>query len=74
VSERRCEGRRPTLAGDASALTRRLQRASPLIGGRRSFCGAAAALAEAGYLNPATGTSYTGETIRLALAAKQEAA
>jgi DNA invertase Pin-like site-specific DNA recombinase len=65
---RRVEGRKATLTGEALALARRLRRKNPRTGERRSLRDVAAALAEAGHVNPDTGRAYSAEAIRLALA------
>jgi DNA invertase Pin-like site-specific DNA recombinase len=69
----RCEGRKPTLIGDALAMARRLRRKNPRTGERRSLHDIAVALAAAGHVNPVTTKPYSAEAIRLALAAPREA-
>jgi DNA invertase Pin-like site-specific DNA recombinase len=65
---RRIEGRKPALIGEALATARRLRRASPKTGKRRSWREVAAELAAAGHLNPETGKPFSHEAIRAALA------
>jgi DNA invertase Pin-like site-specific DNA recombinase len=65
---RRVEGRKATLVGEALAMARRLRRKNPRTGERCSLRDIAAALAEAGHVNPETGKLYSAEAIRLALA------
>jgi DNA invertase Pin-like site-specific DNA recombinase len=69
----RCEGRKPTLEGEVLALARRLRRANPITGKRRSFRDVAATLAEGGHVNPSSGKPYSGEGVRLVLAGKRRA-
>jgi DNA invertase Pin-like site-specific DNA recombinase len=71
---RRVEGRKATLTGEALALARRLRRASPRNGQRRSLRDIAAELAAAGHLSPVTGRPYSAEALRLALARPRKAA
>ncbi|MGK7871500.1 recombinase family protein [Falsiroseomonas sp. E2-1-a20] len=63
----RVDGRKATLHGDALAMARRLRRKNPKTGDRRSLRDIAAAMAEAGHVNPHTGKAYSPEAIRLAL-------
>jgi DNA invertase Pin-like site-specific DNA recombinase len=64
----RVDGRKVTLHGDSLAMARRLRRRNPKTGKRRSLRDIAAAMAEAGHVNPHTGKAYSPEAIRLALA------
>lgn len=64
----RCEGRKPTLTGEALATLRRLRRRNPVTGKRRSLRAVAAEMATAGHVNPETAKPYSHEAVRLALA------
>lgn len=63
----RCGGRQATLAGDAQDMARRLRRQNSKTHKRMSLRSIAAALAEAGHVNPESGKPYSAEAIRLAL-------
>jgi len=69
---RRVEGRKAVLVGEALALARKLRRASPKTGKRKSWREIATELAAAGHLNPETGNPFSHEAIRIALSDGRE--